>query len=118
MRKILITFLYVLFVLFSYSQDRATAESMVKQGIALHDKGDYEGAIALYDKAIDLDKEYFLPWYEKTFSLYEWGKKKECISLSKEAIKKFPNDPGLKHIYVQYGSSLDDLGKPKDAIEI
>ncbi len=118
MRKILITVCTVFVVLFSYSQDRASAESMVKQGIALHDKGDYEGAIALYDKAIDLDKEYFLPWYEKTFSLFEWGKKKECIALSKEAIKKFPGDPGLKHIYVQYGSSLDDLGKPKDAIEI
>ena len=71
MRKILITICMVFVVLFSYSQDRASAESMVKQGIALHDKGDYEGAIALYDKAIDLDKEYFLPWYEKTFSLFE-----------------------------------------------
>jgi len=118
MIKKLLFLLPMMAVFLSYSQDRARAESMVKQGIALHDKGDFAGAIALYDKAIDLDPEYFLPWYEKTFSLYEWGKKKECIALSKEAIKKFPNDPGLKHIYVQYGSSLDDLGKPKDAIEI
>jgi len=57
MRKTLITILCVLVLLFSYSQDRATAESMVKQGIALHDKGDYEGAITLYDKAIDLNRK-------------------------------------------------------------
>ncbi len=118
MRKILITLLFFPVVLFGDAQDRATAESMVRQGIALHDKGDYEGAIALYDKAIDLDKAYFLPWYEKTFSLYEWGKKKECIAISKEAIRKFPDEPVLKLIYVQYGSSLDDLGKPKEAIEV
>jgi len=50
--------------------------------------------------------------------LYALKKYEECIELSKQMIKQFPDQPLLKAVYVQYGSSLDDLGKSDEAIKI
>jgi len=56
-------------------------------------------------------------YYEKSFSLYAMKKYEECIELSKQMIKQFADYPLLKAVYVQYGSSLDDLGKSEEELK-
>lgn len=118
MKRILFSLVILFSAVLVFAQGNPEAQELVSEGIGLHDKGDYEAAIKKYDQAIKLDENYFNAWYEKLYSLFEWGKKKECITLSKDVIKKFPDNPGLRHVYIQYGSALDDIGKPQEAIEI
>jgi tetratricopeptide (TPR) repeat protein len=94
------------------------AKALVKEGVVLHDKGEYENAIKKYDEAIADDASYADAFYEKTFSLYAMKKFDECIELCKQVIRQFPENPILKGVYVQYGSSLDDQGQSAEAIKI
>ncbi len=118
MKKLIPLLLFVSSFYYVAAQNNADAERMVLEGIALHDKGDYDGAIKKYDEALKLDKNYFDAYYEKSYSLYALGKAKDCLNLSKDIIKKFPEHPMLNAVYIQYGSVLDDMGRPKDAIEV
>lgn len=99
------------------AQDGSVAD-LLKQGIALHDQKDYAGAIKLYDEIIQKDPVNFEAHYEKSFSLYASGKYEECINLCKMMLKLFPKEEDGRKVYVNYGSSLDALGKPDEAISI
>jgi len=118
MKKRFITALLLLSFLFSMAQDKEEVSRLVSEGIALHDKGDFEGAIKKYDEALKIDKENFNALYEKSYSLVSMGKKKECANICKDLLKKFPDHPNLAAVYIQYGSVLDDMDKPKDALEV
>ncbi len=106
-------------LLFLFGRTNAQqAVQLVQEGIGLHDKGDYEGAIKKYDAAIKIDKNFFDAYYEKGFSLYASGKQKECVDICKETIKMFKEHPSIGLVYIQYGNVMDDLGKAKQALEI
>lgn len=117
MKKALLGLLLLLPGFITSAQGDQQVENLIKEGIELHDKGDYEGAIKKYDAALKIDKHNFDANYEKGYSLYTMGKIKECASLSKDMIKEFAGNPALHLVYMQYGSSLDDLGKSKEAID-
>jgi hypothetical protein len=91
--------------------------SLLKEGTELHDKGDYTGAIAKYDAILAVDGRYFNAYIEKTLSLYQGGRFQECVDLCRKVIKGFPGEAGLKNVYVSYGSALDGLVKPDEAIK-
>lgn len=117
--KKLIFLLWLGFTCFSApAQNNAAAETLVREGIDLHDKGDYEGALRKYDAAIKLDNGNFDAWYEKGYTLYAMDRKKEVVSLSKDMVKQFKGHPGMNQVFMQYGSALDDIGKSKDALDI
>lgn len=94
------------------------AIALVKEGIALHDNGEYAKAIEKYDAALQEDPSFFDAYYEKSYSLFSLQKLDECIELSKDIIKRFPNNPELKGVYVHYGSALDVKGNSTGAIKI
>ncbi len=118
MKKSILAGIMLLSFLFAVAQNNKEAAELVSEGIALHDKGDYEGAIKKYDDALKMDKDYFNALYEKSYSLVSMGKNRECASLCKDILKRYPDHPGLSAVYIQYGSVLDDLGKSKDALEV
>jgi Tfp pilus assembly protein PilF len=113
-----IIILLVIISLGSYAQAEDSASILINQGIALHDKGDYEGAIRLYDEVIGKDPNNYLALYEKSLSLYYSGKYQECVDLSKQLLRQFPNGKDNAKVHVNYGSALDALGKPDDAIVV
>jgi tetratricopeptide (TPR) repeat protein len=118
MKKSILAVILLLSFLISTAQNKGEAAQLVSEGIELHDKGDYEGAIKKYEAALKIDNDYFNAHYEKSYSLTAMGKLKECAGLCKDILKKFPEHPGLNAVYIQYGSVLDDLGKPKEALEV
>jgi tetratricopeptide (TPR) repeat protein len=93
-------------------------QAILREGIALHDKGDYDGAIRLYDDVIGKDPGRLLAWYEKSLTLYVAQRYQECADLCAEVLKKFREGDELDNIYVNYGSALDALGKPDEAIKV
>jgi tetratricopeptide (TPR) repeat protein len=117
MKKFILISLMACINLFCFAQSEKVKQ-LVNEGIALHDKGDYENALKKYDEAIAEDDDYLTALYEKSFTLNRMKNFEGCIDLSKKMIKNFPESPLLKAVYVQYGSALDDLGKPADAIKI
>lgn len=102
----------------AFGQGDGSVSDLLKQGVTLHDQKDYAGAIKLYDEVIQKDPTNFQAHYEKSFSLYASGKYQECIDLCKMMVKHFSKEDDARKIYVNYGSSLDALGKPDEAIKI
>lgn len=109
----------LLFLFFSaaYAQNKADAEKLVDEGIELHDKGDYNGAIGKYSKALEIDKDNLLALSETALSLNTFGKYDEAIKVSKQAISAHPNED-LSNVYVTYANSLDYLKKTDEALKI
>ena len=116
-REILVLGLFLICNI-SYGQNKEDAEKLVDEGITYHDKGDYEGAISKYDKALELDKDNLLALAEKAMSLNSLQKYDESIQLSQKAIKKHPGEKGLRVVYVTCGNAYDGLKKTDKAIEI
>ena len=111
-RIILLAILLIPMTFFAQSD----IETIVKEGIALHDAGKYEEAITVYEKALKVDKKSSLVHYEIGFSYFAKGDYKKAIKHMDKVIKK--GDKHLKGAYMTKGSSLDVMGKPKDAIKI
>ena len=101
-----------------FGQQKEEAEKLVDEGIAYHDKGDYDGAINKYDKALQLDKDNILALAEKAMTLLSLQKYNEAIENCLRAIEKHQGDKALKSVYVTYGNACDGLKKTDKSLEI
>ena len=99
-----------------FAQNREEAEKLVNEGIPYHDKGDYEGAITRYDKALALDKDNLLALTEKAMSLLSAQKYDESIQNCQKAIESHKVEKILITVYVTYGNALDGLKKTDKSI--
>lgn len=92
----------------------AQENNFITEGIKMHDKGDYEGAIEFFKKALQSDKNSIQAIYE--------------LASSYLAIKDYPNTikyadkviarklDYVDQAYILKGSALDLSGKPLEAI--
>ena len=117
-KKILLILMILLVGNISFGQNKADAEKLVNEGVAYHDKGDYDGAISRYDKALALDKDNLLALSEKALTLNSLQKWEESILICQRAIETHPGENGLRIVYVTYGNDLDDLKKTDKSVEI
>jgi tetratricopeptide (TPR) repeat protein len=117
MKTLLISLAFLIINSSLPAQETDVVKTLISEGIALHDKGDYAGAIKKYNAALDIDKSSFHALYEKSYTLFAMNDFKECAKISKELIKKYGDHPEAVLVYIQYGSALDESGKTKDAIE-
>lgn len=118
MKRTILLLIFPLLTSIAFGQNKEDAEKLVEEGIAYHDKGDYDGAIDKYDKALVLDKDNLLALTEKSISLLSQQKYDEAITICKKAIEKHPGEKGLGTTYVIYGNALDGLNKTDQSIEI
>ena len=117
MKKTLLLFLCSISCIVSFAQRQAEAEKLVQEGIGYHDKGDYAGAIAKYDKALALDKDNLLALAEKGLTLYILEKYEAAIECCEKALEVHPGKSTLKTVYITYGNSLDVLKRTDKSIE-
>jgi tetratricopeptide (TPR) repeat protein len=116
--KTLLLFVFPLVSSTLLAQQRERAEKLVEEGVAYHDRGDYEGAISKYNRALELDKDNLLALTEKAYSLLTQQKYEESIKCCKKAVEVHPGDAGLKTLYVTYGSAYDALKKTGKSVEV
>jgi tetratricopeptide (TPR) repeat protein len=115
--KIFLACLCFLFSTITFSQD-PDLRSALNDAIALHDKGEYEKALDIYNDIISKDENYYLAWNEKTLTLYAAKRYSDCIATCQQTIKKFEGNPENAKVYSNWGSALDDMGDYKEAINI
>lgn len=117
--KKLVPFIFFIFSTgLLWAQEKEKADKLVDEGVVLHDKKDYTGAVAKYDLALQLDKDNLYALIEKAYTLHELQKYDEAVQYCKLAVAKHPGHKNLASLYVTYGNSLDGIKQPEKAIEI
>jgi len=118
MKRIILLIVFPILCNTLFGQQKEGAEKLVEEGIAYHDKGDFEGAIDKYDKALKLDEHNLLALAEKAMSLLSLQKYDEAIENCQRAIEKHRGEKTLKSVYVTYGNAYDGLKKTDKSLEI
>ncbi|HEU4509202.1 MAG TPA: tetratricopeptide repeat protein, partial [Pyrinomonadaceae bacterium] len=96
--------------------DTESQIALIKEGVVLHDRGDYDGAIAKYEQVLRENPASVLALYELAFA-YEMKKdyRKALETASKGA--QYKSDL-LAEFYVRIGNNIDLLGEPKKAVDV
>ena len=94
--------------------DPSRISRLIDEGVALHDRRDYDGAIAKYREALALDPENSRAQYELAYSQYEKKDLPAALETAQKAaiIGKKPE----RRLAVMIGNILDDMGKRTEAI--
>lgn len=89
---------------------------LIREGVALHDRGDYDGARAKYEQVLRENPNNVLALYELAFS---YNMKKDFRKSLELAYKgaQYKSDE-LIGFYMLIGNNLDELNEPKKAVEV
>lgn len=88
---------------------------LITQGIKLHDKSDYTGAIDLFKKALLIDKKSAHANYEIASSYFSMKDYANSIKYSNAVIAL--NIDYIDQAYMLKGSAQDISGKPREAVK-
>ena len=91
-------------------------ENLVKEGIVLHDKGEFDKAIGKYKKALEIDSISPIVNYEIALSYFSKGNYENAIKHSNIILSK--SNKYMLEAYMVYGSALDMMGKTKESIDL
>ncbi len=104
-----------LFLLPGLSFAQSRLDTLVQEGIALHDAGRYAEAIATYEKGLKVAPNDPLLHYEIAYSHYAAQDHAAAIVHANKVLKQ--KDQYLKEAYLIKGSALDNQGKTKAALK-
>jgi len=98
------------------SQDKSKINSLISEGVKLHDAGKFEEALGKYKEALQLDPENSTANYEIAFTLFNTKSAKDAIPYLNKIIEG--NAPANKGgAYDMLGSIYDNQGQTDKAIE-
>ncbi|MEG4542470.1 CHAT domain-containing protein [Microcoleus sp. Aus8_D2] len=89
------------------------AEELFNQGKERYYAGDLQGAIAAYDKALEIDPKYHWAWHWLGATLRDLDRDSEAIAAYEKALEI---DPKYHHAWNGLGNALNDLGRYSEAI--
>ena len=89
---------------------------LIEEGVAQHDRGNYDAAIKLYEEALAQNPNNVEALYELSFS---YSLKKDYRKSLEVAYRgaQYRSDL-LGRFYMQIGNNLDNLGEPKKSVEV
>ena len=87
--------------------------NFIIEGIKMYDKGDYEGALEMYKKALASNPASVQAKYEMASTYLQLKDYNNSIKLSDKVIAA--NRDYVDQAYILKGSALDYLQKPQDA---
>lgn len=98
------------------AQAQKTVDEYIQQGLELHDAGNYDQAIKMYEQAVKLDASASVALYEMAFSYFAKGAFLKSIKYADKVIDA--KQGYRKEAYLVKGSALDNLGQVEEAIVI
>ncbi len=90
--------------------------ALVLEAIRLHDLGDYPAAITRLEKLLAATPDDACAMYELSNTLAAQGNHKQALATALKAAEY--NCTCLKEIHNRIASSLDDLGRPEEALQV
>ncbi|MDQ2099779.1 MAG: CHAT domain-containing tetratricopeptide repeat protein [Tychonema bourrellyi B0820] len=100
-------------ILIEIANNRVEAIELYNQGNERYYAGDLEGAIAAYEKALEIDPKFHLAWNGLGGTLNDLGRYSEAIAAFEEALKI---DPTFHLAWNGKGIALNHLGCNTEAI--
>lgn len=91
-------------------------KQLIDEGVTLHDKRDYSGAISRYEQVLRENPNNILALYEQSYSHFAKKDYQKCIEFGYKAAQF--KSPLLGATYVQLGTCYDESGDSKKAVEI
>lgn len=91
-------------------------KALIKEGIALHDAGDFDGAIVKYEQVLSEEPAAVDAMYELAFS--HTGKKDCARAMAVARRGATYRSALLPQFRMLLGSCLDDMGRPDEAIDV
>ena len=109
-----------LFLIFTFFISTASAQEVqnnfIIEGIKMYDKGDYEGALEMYKKALTSNPASVQAKYEMASTYLQLKDYTNAIKYSEKVIAA--NKDYADQAYIVKGTALDYLNKPQDAANI
>lgn len=90
------------------------ARALIAEGVSLHDRGDYEGAVRRYQEVLAADPADLIALHEISTTEMTWGHYKEAIEHARAGLR-CPS-PYRMTFYITLGSALDEMKQPGEAI--
>ena len=88
-------------------------DALIDQGIAQNNRGDYEGAVGIYNQALSLDSGNYLAWDLKGLALRGLGKYDEALSCFDKAIAI---DSNRDNAWKDKGDTFYIMGQYQEAV--
>ena len=89
---------------------------LIKEGVALHDAGDYDGAIAKYKQVLAESPDEVVSMHEIAYSYFEKKDYANALAVARQGAEF--KSTLLPHFYVMIGNSLDELGQHVEAMDV
>ncbi len=89
------------------------AEAWVNKGISQYETGDFEGAIASWDKALELNPDEHNAWYNRGMALNNLGQYEQALASYDKALELKPDD---HNVWNNRGNLLNNLGQYEQAL--
>ncbi len=89
------------------------AEQAFNRGVQAYEGGDFEGAIASWEQAIELKPDYHQAWGNRGLGLKNLGRYEEAIASYDRALELKPD---FFKAWYNRGLALDELGRHEEAI--
>lgn len=98
------------------AQGNAASDSLVAEGVRLHDEGKYREALARFEQAVELDEKNGNALYETGNTYFTIEDYKQAVKYADKTIKN--NRAAVPEAYMLKGNALDMLGKPDKAVDV
>ncbi|WP_165784617.1 tetratricopeptide repeat protein [Solitalea longa] len=116
MKRIYLICLTCLLSIGAFAQTTNNIDTLINQGIKLHDAGNYTEAINKYEAALKINNNSTLANYEMAFSYYQLKDYEKTFAYCNKVFA-YPEANEIIDAYILSGNALDITGKAEKAVE-